>query len=150
MEDLNLIDDTEMEGGLNDQIKGYMLEIAKWAKIIAIIMIVVSVLIVLTVILGSTYISSMVGMRGFQGIPGLAGLIIFLVLGVATLIFIPNFYLLKHANATRNALSSGNESMLTEAFENLKSYFKFWGIFLVIWASLYVLSFLINILTSLG
>lgn len=148
MEDFNLIDDAQMEGGLNPEIKGYLMETAKWAKFIAIVMIVIGALIVLIGIFGGSVIGTLLAnSRGPMAMLG-GGFIIGFYLITAAFILIPNLYLLKFANSAANSLRSGNENELTNAFSNLKSYYKFNGIVMAIVISLYAL-ILINVLARL-
>lgn len=144
MEEMNLIDDTSMEGGFNAEIKSYLMETAKWARFIAIVSIVLGGLLAIFSIFAGSILNSGSNMDMF---PFSATLIAIVYLIVAALIIIPNIFLLNFATKGIGALRSGSESELTVAFRNLKSYYKFIGILTAIMIGFYALVF---VLTMLG
>lgn len=149
MEDFNLIDDTQIEGGLNPEIKGYLMETAKWAKFISIVMIVIGALIALLAIFGGSMIGALLANSGGPMSMLGGGFIIGIYLITAAFILIPNLYLLKFANSAANSLRSGSENELTSAFSNLKSYYKFNGIVMAIVVGFYALMLVIALFSGL-
>ena len=131
------------------QVARFLMETAKWAKFIAIVMIVFGALIVLIAIFGGSVIATLLANSGGpMGILG-GGTIIGFYLITAAFILIPNLYLLKFANSAANSLRSGNENELTNAFSNLKSYYKFNGIVMAIVIGFYALILVIALFSSL-
>ncbi len=68
-----------------------------------------------------------------------SGIIIAIYLATASLIIIPNVFLLNFSGKALTSLRSGNETELTEAFRNLRAYYKFIGILTAIVLGLYAL-----------
>jgi len=60
----------------------------------------------------------------------------------AAILFFPCFYLFRFSNKTLEAVKSSNQESLDAAFINLKSMFKFYGIFTIIILVIYALAFL--------
>jgi len=145
MEDMNLIDDTTIEGGLNTQIKTYLMETAKWAKFIAITTIVMGGIMVLVGIFAA---STMANIAAMSGAP--FGPVFFVVFYriVAGLVIVPALFLLNFATQGISALRSGNETQLTLAFQNLKSYYKFIGIMFAVVLGTYALALIAVLFTG--
>jgi len=74
--------------------------------------------------------------------------IVVVYLAFAILLFFPCLYLNRFSVKMRTALSSMNQENLEESFQNLKSLFKFYGIFTIIILSFYILVFAIAILVA--
>ena len=64
--------------------------------------------------------------------------------------FFPCLYLFKFATKMQVALRNNDQDTLNVSFENLKSCFKFMGIFTIICLSLYGLVFVFGIFAALG
>lgn len=67
-------------------------------------------------------------------------------LAFAVLLFFPCFYLNKFSVKMQAALNSVSQENFDESFKNLKSLFKFYGIFAIILLSFYALAFLVAML----
>jgi len=136
------------------QAQDFLRETAKWATFLAIVGFIGEAFYVL---IGIFYIT--MGSTLFQsaGMPmGMAGMgAIFPAVGVAfiimAIIFIfPFLYLMRFASNTKAALAESNTEKLTKAFENLKSHYKFWGIFFIIILSFYALIFVIAMIGGIA
>ncbi len=146
MNSTETIDDNQFsEGiGLDEKVKGFLLETAKWAKLLSIVgfvgigLMVIGAIVVIT--LGST-----MGFRGGQ--PILLGL---LYLGMTALYFFPIYYLYLFATKMKAGINSNTQQSITSGFENLKSHYKFLGIMMIIVLSLYGFMLLIALLMSIG
>ncbi|WP_312343884.1 DUF5362 family protein [Chryseobacterium binzhouense] len=125
--------------------KEFLAEAAKWTAFLAILgFIGIGFFVIVALIMmfaGSTL--SMGPMVGSMGI-GLVYLII------AGFYFIPINYLYKFSTNMKNALRNNNQSALTNAFEYLKSHYKFIGILTLILISFYVMLFIWLMLTTVG
>jgi hypothetical protein len=150
-DDKSAFDPFELQ--FTSQIKDFLRETAKWATFLAILGFIFEALYFL---IGIFYMA--MGSTIFQGagIPGMAGMgALFPIIGgvivVMAVIFIfPFMYLLRFASNTKAALSENNTEKLTKAFENLKSHYKFWGIFFIIVVSFYVLFFVFGIIAAVA
>lgn len=117
---------------LEAQAEVYLREIRKWAKFLAIVGF---------IIMGLMAIMS-IGMFAFSNVMGdampfpMAGAGVFYLLFIA-LYCVPIYYLLQFSNKAKYALESRNTQTLTEAMLNLKSHYKFMGIFTIVILSLY-------------
>lgn len=65
--------------------------------------------------------------------------IIFLLGIYGALIFFPGYYFYRFAQQAKLAMRSENSSLMTEAFLNLKRFYRFTGIVLIVFIGLYIL-----------
>jgi hypothetical protein len=75
-----------------------------------------------------------------------ATLITVIYLAFAVLLFFPFLYLNKFSVKMKAALNNVNQENFDDSFKNLKSLFKFYGIFTIVMLSFYVLAFIIAML----
>jgi hypothetical protein len=111
---------------------------AKWGKFLAIVGFVFCGFMVIGGIAATALLSSSSQMydTGFLKYMGL----IYVVL--AAILFVPCLYLLKFSNKTQEAVRASSQESLDTAFANLKSLFKFYGIFTIVILVIYALAFL--------
>ncbi len=144
MDTMDTTDKLSVPVAINDEMKSYLSEIAKWAKFLSIVgfiiigFIVVAALAVLAV--GSSFGSFMYGIG--------SGVIAFIYLLFAALYFFPVYYLYQSSQSIKKGLRDEDEVMLTTGFSNLKSHFKFIGILTIIVISLYALIFIFAMITA--
>jgi hypothetical protein len=101
-------------------------------------------------VLGSLFVGLMFGsMTRELGYGMSGGLITLLYLGGALLYFFPILYLFRFSTKAKTALNSGSDLELTEAFQNLKSHYKFVGILTIVMIGLYIVFFLFGGLSAL-
>jgi hypothetical protein len=134
---------------VNHLVTGYLLETARWAKLLAIIGFVATGLIAIMALFAGTLISA-VGMFSGSGNLGPTagiGLTVFYLL-VALLVFIPSLYLFRFSGKTGASLTIANESGFTEAMMNLKSYFKFNGIIAIVVICFYTLGLILALVSG--
>lgn len=74
--------------------------------------------------------------------PGFMG---FFYILMAALYFFPVLYLYRFGAKLKVALSSNDNTALTSAFENLKSHYKYIGIFTIVMIAIYLVGFLFMI-----
>ncbi|QKG81055.1 DUF5362 family protein [Tenuifilum thalassicum] len=130
---------------INNEVKNYLIETAKWGKFLAIVGYVFLGIIVLV---GLLFIVGVSWLNSFSANPArFAGVIYFII---ALVYYFPINFLHKFSNSIRNGLESDSETMVTFGFQNLKSLFKFMGIITIIVLAIYVLFFLIAIVTGLA
>lgn len=130
----------------NAQIKEYLLETSRWGKLLAIIGYVVMgimVLIAVVMMVGMSAVSRAFGSEIPMGYMG------FIYLVIALLYYFPTTYLYSFSNQVKLGLQSQEMGNITSAFQNLKSLFKFMGIFAIVMICFYGLMLLIAIPTML-
>lgn len=134
--------------GISAEIKGYLKETAKWSKFLSIVgFVMVGIMVIAGLIMGTVGASAFSALGPDAGPMGMLGggmfMVIYLLL--ALLYFFPTLYLYRFSSKMQTALNSDSQNDLTESFKNLKSVFKFWGIFTAIFIGLYALMFLIGL-----
>lgn len=126
----------------NSQINEYLLETAKWGKFLAIMGFVgmgIMILVAIGIMLGSSQLSQMPGVNFPMGMLGLVYIVI------AVLYYFPVNYLYRFSAKMKQGLRSNDLPTITSGFSNLKSLFKFMGIFTIVILSIYALILVIAI-----
>jgi hypothetical protein len=113
---------------------GYLNETGKWSKFLAILGFCFIGLIVVAGLFAGTIFSAMNSELPY---PGFMMGVIYIVMGL--LYFFPMYYLFKFSTQVRAALMRKDSRELDSAFENLKSHYKYIGIFMIITLGFYVL-----------
>lgn len=116
------------------EVKNYLLETSKWGNFLAIVGYVgigLIIIMALVVLIGFSFFNPAkdLGMRGI-------GLIYILI---AVAYYFPINYLHRFSKQIKLGITGNDEQSLTSGFENLKSLFKFMGIFTIITLSIYAL-----------
>lgn len=130
--------------------KSHLMEIAKWSSFFGILGFIGTGLMVIVSLFAGTMFSKLnafnPAMSEFPSGAGAGFSAVFTVLYlvIALLYFFPSLYLYKSGKALKTGLRSNNENEIEEGLKNLKSNFKFWGVFSIIIISLYLLMFLIG------
>lgn len=151
MENNSAFDSFELQ--LTDSAKQFLRETAKWGRFLSIVGYVVIGLMVLGAFamfaLGGAMESLAGGMGGgMMALGGTALGIIYLL--IALLYFFPVMYLYKFSTKTLAAFNTNNTEQLTDAFENLKSHYKFVGILTAIVLGIYALFFILGLFAALA
>ena len=144
-----LDDNFGTELSITADIRGFLQETAKWANFLSILGFIMVGLIVLIGIFAGTFISVILGDLQNE-IPGFSPIYITIFYFIIAAIYIfPILYLFRFAKNTKEALRSDNQIALSEAFENLKSHYKFIGIFTAIMLGLYALMIVFSLFAGL-
>ena len=130
------------ELSISSQTKDHLHEAAKWAYFLSIVGFVGLGLMVLGGLISMFAGAALQGSSGEMGVLG----IIYLI--GAVLYFFPTYYMFLFAQKIKAACSATSQSDLESGIENLKSFFKFVGIFTIVIISLYLLIFIIGILIA--
>lgn len=134
---------------LTSKSKSFLKEIGKWCFFFSILGFISILLFVVTAILMGTVYAPMLDMATqAQGISNMGTYIMAVYLLVAVLYIFPVLYLFRFSRKMKEALATKNDDTLADAFENLKSHFKFIGVTTIIFISLYVLLFVFSILAG--
>lgn len=128
---------------INDEIKDYLLESAKWAKFLSILGFIglglIALASILIVILGSS--SGSYSNRSEQ-----PAWIVFIYITLAVVYYFPINYLFQFSTGVKRAINSNNQESFTSGFKNLKSHYRFVGIMSIVVLSIYVLIIIISML----
>ena len=120
---------------MNEIQKSYLLETAKWQKVVGILMAICTALLavlgIVFIFFGNVIGAS--GLEGFEEFGGAAGAIagVIYLLG-AVLYFFFTLYLLRSAKNLKAWGQSEDEETLSKGLKNTKSYFKLSGILAII------------------
>ena len=129
---------------ISTQSKNFLIYAAKWASFLAIVGFVTLGLLIL-----GGLIMFLIGSQ-FSGVLGGAPIAMFalIYIGMAAIYFFPIYYLFLFGQKIKKAVKSTNQNDLDAGLENLKSCFKFLGIFTIVILSLYILMFLVAIVAG--
>lgn len=128
--------DSENSLHINESAKQALLEASKWGKFLAILGF---CFIGLIVIVGISMGSIMGKMGGEAAAPFASGAFALIYLVIGAIYIFPVLYLYRFSVHTKTALVDSNSEVLASAFDNLKSLYKFMGIFSIITLVLYAL-----------
>lgn len=130
---------------ITDQIRHYLMITARWGKFLAILgYVMVGLLVVAGIFMMVTNLN-MFEELGVRPALGLFGIIYWVI---AAVYFFPVTYLYRFSNRIKSGLILVDQTHVTHAFSNLKSFFKFTGIIMIVILGIYVL--VILILTSMN
>ncbi|TLX71993.1 hypothetical protein E9993_19490 [Labilibacter sediminis] len=116
----------------------FLLSAAKWAKFIAIMGFIAVGFMVLGGLFSGIVMSFME--NEFAMMPFPPFIFSFLYLAMGALYFFPVYYLFKFSTQAQYAIQTLNTTQLEIAFRNIKSYFKFIGVLIIVMLSLYALA----------
>jgi len=126
----------------------FLYEAAKWAKFLSIIGFIFSGILAIAAFFAPALYSKLPAFSELS--PSLKAsmniIIIICYLGFAILLFFPCLFLNKFSLKMTSALSDIHQENFEMAFKNLKSLFKFYGIFTIVMLSVYVLVFIFGML----
>nr|WP_294858324.1 hypothetical protein [uncultured Fluviicola sp.] len=127
---------------ITNSIKQNLITSAKWARFLAIIGF------IFTGFLGIASLIMLVTAMTTGFAPLILMALVYIVLTVVMLF--PGLYLIRFAGATEKGLNTNKQSEFDFAIQNLKSLFKFMGIYTIVLIGIYILFFLAAGLTGFG
>ncbi len=134
--------------GFSVETTSYLEETSKWAKFLAIVGFVYLGLGVLGILSMGVFSSAFDPLYQEMGIPMLPFLLFYVA--IIGIMFIPILYLYRFATNLKTAIQDNDASFLTDAFKNLKSHYKFYGIFVAIFLAIYGFFLAIGLLMGMG
>jgi len=138
---------------VTEDIRSFIYESSKWTKFLAIVGFVFTGLMIMLSLSVSAIISSMNSMVGAQNNPyaamGTGFLTVFLLI-MAAIYFYPSFILFKFSTSAKQAVLYGDQESLSVAMNKMKSFFKFWGILLIVILGFYGLAIISAIVAGVG
>lgn len=130
------------------EIRSFLRETAKWAKFISIVGFVMIGLLVLMALGMSFFMAAVTSELGAAGMPFPPILFTIFYILFALFMLMPLLYLFKFANNMQRALRQNDQVALSDSFQNLKSHYKFNGIFLAVILGLYALIFIFSLIAG--
>jgi hypothetical protein len=127
---------------ISDEIKSYLIETAKWGKFLA-IMGYIGIGFILLIAIGVMGMGS--ASQFFPGVGANIGALGLIYVAIAALYFFPVYYLHQFSLKIRQGLRSQSPQNIAVGFQNLKSLFKFMGIFTIVILSIYALIIVIAV-----
>ena len=140
---------TELEQlTLTSRAKGFLKETAKWCKFLSILGFIGLGLLFLSSFFISTIYGSMPQATSMPFNLGTAMTIIYMLM-IVIYIF-PLYYLYQFSVKLKKAVTSKDDEVLANAFEMLKSHYKFVGVFTIIMLSIYILAGIVGLMGAIG
>ncbi|MGB2128072.1 MAG: hypothetical protein ACPHXR_01215 [Flavicella sp.] len=136
----------EKELQLNDQVKAYFQEIGKWARFLGIVGY-IGIGLLLVVSFAVPYFISFLGASELSQIPPSTLATVYFIL--AGVYFFPVNYLYKFGVKIKSSMAHADEISFEEAVKNLKSHYKFIGVFTLILISMYGFIFVMSLIAFL-
>lgn len=152
MDTFNTLDyDFNKDFGISPEITCYLLETAKWSKFLSIVgFVVIGFMVLAALFIGSIMGTAFSTLPMDESIPFDASVLSSIMTGFyllfALFYFFPTLYLYRFSTQMQTAIHSNSQDELSQSFSNLKSMFKFWGIFTAVILGFYALLFLFGIL----
>ncbi|MFZ4740602.1 MAG: DUF5362 family protein [Bacteroidales bacterium] len=134
----NLQNETELT--ISKEIGYFLLETSRWGKFLAIVGYIgkgLLILLALFMMFGLSHFSP------FSAMPYPMGIFGFVYIIMAIIYYFPATYLYKFSVQMKQGLLSNDQMTVNSGFQNLKSIFKFMGIFTIVILSIYGLFLLI-------
>ena len=111
----------------------YLKDAARWAKFLAIVGFIFCAFFLLFALLAGTLMSGLFNALGNQSFTGVASAAITVVYaGFALLNFFPCLYLFNFATKMQVALRDNDQDQLNRSFKNMRSFYRFVGVLMII------------------
>ena len=136
------------ELNLSNTIAGHLKEISSWSYFLSIVGFVGIGFMILVGIFFGTVMGSL-PTNPYEGLGINTGYFGLIYVVIAAFYFFPVLYLFNFSRKMKSALQNKSNDDLTSAFANLKSHYKFIGIFTIVIISLYLLLFVIGFFAAL-
>ncbi|MFD1615115.1 hypothetical protein [Gelatiniphilus marinus] len=138
MEQKSAFESFELE--VNDEIKGLLKETASWTYFLSILgFIGIGIMVIFGIFFGAIMSSSALGDANPYAAMGFSmGYFGLIYVVMALIYFFPVYYLFNFSRKMKTALSTTNKDDFKLAFANLKSHYKYVGIFTIAIISIYI------------
>jgi hypothetical protein len=133
---------------VDHNVSGYLSETARWARFMAIMgFIGCGFMLLFSLFMGSFINAALLRMGGTTaGLSYMGGFISFIYIVIAIVYFFPCLYLYNFASKMQVAIRSNDQDQLSISFRNLKSCFRFIGIFTIIILAFWVLGIVLALI----
>ncbi len=148
MEQKSAFESFELE--VNDDIKVLLKETASWTYFLSILgFIGIGLMVIFGIFFGAITNSGALGANNPYETMGFSmGYFGFVYIVMALIYFFPVLYLFNFSKKMKRALSHTNKADFKSAFTNLKSHYKFMGVFAIVIISIYVLAFIVGMFAA--
>jgi hypothetical protein len=138
---------------LDQQSVNYLSETARWSRLLSIIGFIYCGFMAIVGLFFGSMMSRMMapGLGGSEAtLPGVGtAFLSFFIILMALILFFPAYYLYNFSSKMRRALRNNDQAVLTDSLKNLKSFFKFYGIIVIIVLSVYALALISAIIGAI-
>ena len=142
-DDLNYHSEPEKAIILTDEAQYFLQKAGQWANFLGIVgFIFCGLIALLAFFAGSIFAAASQANPMMASFAGMGSMITIIYLLMALLYFFPSLYLFQFASKVKQAILLTDKVQLTAAMSKLKSFFKFWGILMIVILGLYALIFL--------
>ncbi|MDP9041061.1 MAG: DUF5362 family protein [Bacteroidota bacterium] len=131
----------------------YLSEAARWSRFLSVIgFIYCGLIVILGLFFGSLMTHMMPGMGNDATMPAMisSSFFGFFFITMGLIMFFPALYLYNFSTKIRRAIANNDQPLLTDALKNLKSFFKFYGILVVVVLSFYALAVIAAIIGAMA
>lgn len=126
---------------LNADSRYFLYTAGRWASFLAIMGFILSGLIAIIAIFAGSVFATLGRLGGSAAMPaGVGGLITVIYLMFAVIHFFFALYLYQFATRIKDGITYMNEQQVTSALGKLKTFFKYWGILVIVILSIYILA----------
>lgn len=127
----------------------FLRDAARWAKFLAVAGFIFCGLFVVVAVLVMSLLSSLFNSVGAQGTYGIGALpIAFVYVLIAVLNFFPCLYLYNFAARMQAALQSNDQDQLNTSFKNMRAFYRFVGVMMIIALGFFLLGILGMVIVS--
>lgn len=136
---------------ITEDIRSYIYDTAKWGRFLSIVGIVISALTAMSAMNAGAIITALSAASPGNPMASLNPAVLTVIyLLFALFIFYPSFLLYKFSTAATQAVLYADQPSLSIAMGKMKSLFKFWGILMIIFISLYVLATILLVIGTVA
>ena len=127
----------------------YLRDAAYWARFLAIAGFIFCGLFVVVAVLVLSLLSSLFNSVGASGTAGIGAVPIAIVyVGIAVLNFFPCLYLYNFAARMQAALRGNDQEQLNTAFRNMRAFYRFVGVMMIIALGIFILGLLVMVFVT--
>lgn len=137
------------ELNVSSTIMGFLKETSTWTYFLSILGFIGIGLMLLFGVFFSVVMGLISGGNPYEGLGMDMSYFGLIYIVLALLYFFPVLYLFNFSRKTKLALKTNNNDDLTTAFSNLKSHYKFMGVFAIVIISIYILAFVIAMIAGM-
>jgi hypothetical protein len=129
----------------------YLNEASRWSRFLSILGFIYCGLMLLGGVFVGSIMSRLPGINGDNSAMQMmsSGVFGFIFFCGALIMFFPTLFLYNFSTKIRKAFRNNDQSVLSESFKNLKSFFKFYGIIAIIGLSFYALAIVAAIIGAM-
>lgn len=149
MEQKSAFESFELE--VNDDIKDFLKETVSWSYFLSIIgFIGIGLMVVFGIFFSAIMSSKAMGSNNpYENLGFSMGYLGLVYVVLALVYFFPVYYLFNFSKKMKNALKTKNNDDFKLAFSNLKSHYKYMGVFTIVIISIYVLVFVVSMFAAI-